>query len=75
MVRTLAAESEDYMVSLSVNGETEIDQVAGNIAKVARTLLQPQTDPEDECCEIEGKLCISRVVDDAELVAQALPSE
>jgi NADPH:quinone reductase-like Zn-dependent oxidoreductase/NAD(P)-dependent dehydrogenase (short-subunit alcohol dehydrogenase family)/aryl carrier-like protein len=76
LVRTLATESDVYrLVGLSLDGRNGPEPVAANIAKVARTLLQPQTDPEDEYCEIEGRLCIPRVVDDVDMVAQALPSD
>nr|QEG79217.1 polyketide synthase 8407 [Alternaria oxytropis] len=76
LVRTLATESEDYRpVSISLNPENGLDTVATNITKVINTLLNPQTDPEDEYCEIDGHLCTPRVVDDSELTAQALPTE
>ncbi|RYO32478.1 Lovastatin diketide synthase [Alternaria arborescens] len=76
LVRTLATESEDYRLSsISLDPETGLDTVAANIVKVATTLLEPQTDPEDEYCEIDGRLCTPRVVDDAELTVQALPTE
>jgi hypothetical protein len=58
LVRTLATESEDYRLSsISLDPETGLDTVAANIVKVATTLLEPQTDPEDEYCEIDGRLC------------------
>ena len=76
LVRTLATESEDYRLSsISLDLETGLDTVAANIVKVATTLLEPQIDPEDEYCEIDGRLCTPRVVDDAELTVQALPTE
>ena len=76
LIRTLATESEDYrLVSVSLNGEPGLDKLTTNVMKVVQTMLQPQTDPEDEYCEIDGVLCTPRVVDDDELVAQVLPSK
>jgi acyl transferase domain-containing protein/NADPH:quinone reductase-like Zn-dependent oxidoreductase/NAD(P)-dependent dehydrogenase (short-subunit alcohol dehydrogenase family)/aryl carrier-like protein len=76
LVRTLATESEDYrLVSVSLNPGSGLETVATNITKITRTLLEPQADPEDEYCEIEGQLCTPRVIDDPGLTAQALPTE
>ncbi|KAI4714640.1 Type I Iterative PKS [Alternaria sp. Ai002NY15] len=76
LVRTLATESEDYrLVSISLNSDNGLDVAAANITTITKTLLDPQPDPEDEYCEIDGQLCIPRVVDDPELTAQALPTQ
>ncbi|KAG9190821.1 hypothetical protein G6011_08909 [Alternaria panax] len=76
LVRTLATESEDYrLVSVNLNPEAGLETVATNITKVVIALLQPQTDPEDEYCEIDGHLCTPRVIDDPELTSKVLPTE
>ncbi|KAI4629484.1 Type I Iterative PKS [Alternaria ethzedia] len=76
LVRTLATESEDYrLVSIRLNSDNGLDVAAANITTITKTLLDSQPDPEDEYCEIDGQLCIPRVVDDPELTAQALPTE
>ncbi|RMZ66475.1 polyketide synthase [Pyrenophora seminiperda CCB06] len=76
LVRTLATESEDYrLVSLNLNQENGIDNASINIEKVVRALFHQQIDPEDEYCEVDGVLCTPRVIDDNELVKQALPAE
>ncbi|KAE8851971.1 hypothetical protein HRS9122_02258 [Pyrenophora teres f. teres] len=76
LVRTLATESEDYrLVSVSLNAQNGLGSASVNIENVVKALFHQQTDPEDEYCEIDSSLCTPRVVDDAELANQALPSE
>jgi len=76
LVRTLATESEDYrLVSVNLDKEKGVDDASVNIEHVVKALFQQETDPEDEYCYMNGSLCTPRVVDDAELANQALPSE
>ncbi|KAH9873180.1 hypothetical protein J1614_005578 [Plenodomus biglobosus] len=69
LVRTLATEAEDNrLVSLSLDAEYhDLETSAGHIVKVARTFLRPQAVYEDEYVEVDGLLCIPRVVDDKDM--------
>ncbi|KAF5852136.1 hypothetical protein GGP41_000920 [Bipolaris sorokiniana] len=75
LVRTLATESEDYhLISVSLDRENGLEKLASNIMAVLDAKLADQTsDPEDEYWEVDGVLCIPRVVDDADLAAMVLP--